>query len=100
MLSWPPDTRRGGFGTDDAGVSTRNTRLTHALLHACRRADTTEECDALRKGAEPRLERSGVRNVDTAKKVDEVVFPEYRTSFNMFFNRGENEVVKGACVDS
>lgn len=54
-----------------------------------------EECDNIIAGAQPRLERSGVKNIDEAKGINEVVHPDFRTSYNMFYNRGENEVVKG-----
>jgi prolyl 4-hydroxylase len=50
-----------------------------------------DECDHIREMAEPRLQRSGVVDTDTGNGETNDV----RTSYGMFFGRGEDEVITG-----
>jgi prolyl 4-hydroxylase len=50
---------------------------------------SSEECDHLRAKAEPRLTRSGVVEEHGGDKISEI-----RTSWGMFFSRGEDEVLR------
>jgi prolyl 4-hydroxylase len=52
---------------------------------------TAEECDHIRKVSEARMTRSGVVESDTGGSG----ISEIRTSFGVFLDRGEDEVVKG-----
>lgn len=55
-----------------------------------RRFLTEDECDYLMKTAKPRLKRSSVADAVTGQHKQS----EVRTSSGMFFDRGEDEVVK------
>ena len=76
--------------TDWLGISSSLPTL-EASLHPA-----AAEVEHIIAAAKPRIERSGVVDTDTgAEQVSEI-----RTSSGMFFERGENDVIRRMCPDN